>query len=38
LHQVRPVVDRVFPIEKAREALRHIESGTHFGKVVIQVS
>jgi NADPH:quinone reductase-like Zn-dependent oxidoreductase len=38
LHQVRPVVDRVFPIEKAREALRHIESGTHFGKIVIQVS
>jgi NADPH:quinone reductase-like Zn-dependent oxidoreductase len=38
LHQVRPVVDRVFPIEKAREALRHIESGAHFGKIVIQVS
>jgi len=38
LHQLRPVIDRVFPFEEAREALRHLEMGAHFGKVVIRVS
>jgi NADPH:quinone reductase-like Zn-dependent oxidoreductase len=37
LHKLRPVVDRVFPFDQAREALRHMESGAHFGKIVIQV-
>jgi NADPH:quinone reductase-like Zn-dependent oxidoreductase len=37
LHQLRPVVDRVFAFEEAPAALRHLESGAHFGKVVIRV-
>ncbi len=37
LHQLRPVVDRVFPFDDARGAYRHLESGAHFGKVVVQV-
>jgi NADPH:quinone reductase-like Zn-dependent oxidoreductase len=37
LHHMRPVVDRVFPFEEAREALRYLESGKHFGKIVIRV-
>lgn len=36
LHQLRPVIDRVFPFEQVREALRHMESGAHFGKIVIR--
>ena len=36
-HQLHPVVDRVFSFGEAREAYRHLESGTHFGKVVIRV-
>ncbi len=35
LHGLRPVVDRVFPFAEAGEALRYMESGTHFGKIVI---
>lgn len=35
-HQLRPVVDRVFGFEQANEAFRHLESGAHFGKVVIR--
>lgn len=35
LHGLRPVVDRVFPFAEVREALRHMESGSHFGKIVI---
>ena len=34
---IRPVLDRVFPFEDAVAALRHMESGAHFGKIVIQV-
>jgi NADPH:quinone reductase-like Zn-dependent oxidoreductase len=37
LHQLRPVIDRVFPMSDIRAALRHLESGAHFGKVVIRV-
>jgi NADPH:quinone reductase-like Zn-dependent oxidoreductase len=32
-----PVIDRVFPFEDAPDALRHMESGSHFGKIVIRV-
>lgn len=38
LHQLRPVVDRVWGLEQAPEALAYLESGAHFGKVVIRVS
>ncbi len=34
---LRPVVDKVFPFSEAREALATMESGSHFGKIVIQV-
>jgi len=36
-HQIKPVVDKVFPFEQALDALKYLESGSHFGKVVIQV-
>lgn len=36
LHQLRPVIDREFPFAEAREALKYLESGAHFGKVVIR--
>ncbi|WP_044965076.1 zinc-dependent alcohol dehydrogenase family protein [Sorangium cellulosum] len=35
LHGIRPVVDEVFPIERANEALAKLAAGKHFGKVVI---
>ncbi len=34
---LKPVVDRVFPFEQAIEALKYLESGAHFGKVVIAI-
>lgn len=36
LHGLKPIVDRVFPFEQAREALTYMESGAHFGKIVIR--
>ena len=35
LHGLRPVVDQVFPMADAAAAYRHLESGAHFGKVVV---
>jgi NADPH:quinone reductase-like Zn-dependent oxidoreductase len=37
-HRLRPVVDRVFDFGQAPEAFRHLESGTHFGKVCIRLA
>ena len=33
----KPVIDLVFPFGKAREAYEYLQSGQHFGKVVISV-
>lgn len=33
--KVRPVVDRVFPLESAAEAHRYMESNANFGKIVL---
>jgi NADPH:quinone reductase-like Zn-dependent oxidoreductase len=37
LHELRPVIDRVFPFGEAREALYHMESAVRFGKVVVRL-
>jgi len=37
-NQMRPIVDQVFPFEQSPQALTYLESGAHFGKVVINVS
>jgi NADPH:quinone reductase-like Zn-dependent oxidoreductase len=36
LHQIKPVIDRVFEFTEIRAALRHMESGAHFGKVCLR--
>jgi len=35
-HQLRPVIDRVFPFEEAGAAFRYYESASPFGKVIIE--
>lgn len=37
LHKMKPVVDRIFPFEEAKQALQLMESGGHFGKIVIKL-
>ena len=37
-HQLRPVVDRVFPFAQATQAYEYQMSGQHFGKVVIDIA
>lgn len=36
-HYLKPVVDKEFPFEEAKEAMKYMESGSHFGKVVIKI-
>jgi NADPH:quinone reductase-like Zn-dependent oxidoreductase len=33
--QIHPIIDRTFPLADAVAAFRHLESGSHFGKVVV---
>lgn len=35
--QIQPVIDRVFPFEKAKDALEYLAQGRAKGKVVVQV-
>jgi NADPH:quinone reductase-like Zn-dependent oxidoreductase len=37
LHKIKPVVDKVFSFDQAKEALQYMESGSHFGKIVIKL-
>jgi NADPH:quinone reductase-like Zn-dependent oxidoreductase len=36
VNQLRPVIDRTFAFDEARRAIEHLESGSHFGKIVIK--
>ncbi len=36
-HEIHPVIDRTFEFEDAPAAYEYLESGQHFGKVVIRV-
>ena len=35
VNETRPVIDRVFPFAEARAAYAYLQSGAHFGKIVI---
>jgi NADPH:quinone reductase-like Zn-dependent oxidoreductase len=37
LHQIGPVVDKVYPWTQAREAFAAMQAGEHFGKIVLEV-
>lgn len=37
-HEIKPVIDRVFKFEEAKEALEYLWKGEHFGKVVVKVT
>lgn len=38
LHELKPVVDRVFPFSETPEAFSYMAEGRHFGKVAIEIS
>ncbi len=34
---LKPVIDRIFEFEQASDALKYMESGSHFGKIVVRI-
>jgi len=34
-NKMKPIIDQVFPFQEAKDALKYLKSGNHFGKVVI---
>ncbi|KIZ45352.1 MULTISPECIES: NAD(P)-dependent alcohol dehydrogenase [Rhodopseudomonas] len=36
-HEIRPILDRSFALDKLADAFRYEESGAHFGKIVIEI-
>jgi NADPH:quinone reductase-like Zn-dependent oxidoreductase len=37
VNKLRPVIGKTFSFEQAREALQYMESGSHFGKIVLSL-
>ncbi len=37
VNQVHPIIDRVFPFAEAKDAYAYLQSGAHFGKIVMTV-
>lgn len=35
---LKPVIDKVFEFGEIKDALRHMETGAHFGKIVVKIS
>ncbi len=36
-NKIHPVIDRIFPFDKVQDAYEYMQSGKHFGKIVIQL-
>ncbi|MBC7900674.1 MAG: NAD(P)-dependent alcohol dehydrogenase [Saprospiraceae bacterium] len=37
VNKLKPVIDKVFAFGEVREALKYMESGSHFGKIVVRI-
>ncbi len=38
VNKLKPVVDRVFPLDEARQAMERMEAGQQFGKIALRIS
>jgi NADPH:quinone reductase-like Zn-dependent oxidoreductase len=36
-NRIHPIIDRTFPLTQAREALTHMQSANHYGKIVLDL-
>ncbi len=36
--KIKPVVDQIFPLEKIEDAVKRMEQGDQFGKIILQIS
>jgi zinc-binding alcohol dehydrogenase/oxidoreductase len=35
---IKPIIDKIFPLEQIEEAMTRMEQGGQFGKIVLQIS
>jgi NADPH:quinone reductase-like Zn-dependent oxidoreductase len=35
---LHPVIDQIFPVDQVQQAFHHMQSGSHFGKIVIRLA
>jgi NADPH:quinone reductase-like Zn-dependent oxidoreductase len=35
--KLKPVIDKIFAFDQVPEALKYFQSGSHFGKIVVQI-
>jgi zinc-binding alcohol dehydrogenase/oxidoreductase len=35
---IKPIIDKIFPLEQIGEAMQRMEQGDQFGKIVLQIS
>ncbi len=36
-NQIKPIIDKTFEFAEVKDALEHLESGSHFGKIVVKI-
>jgi NADPH:quinone reductase-like Zn-dependent oxidoreductase len=36
-NHIHPIIDRTFPLTQTREALAHMQTGNHFGKIILNL-
>jgi NADPH:quinone reductase-like Zn-dependent oxidoreductase len=34
---IKPVIDKTFAFDEVQDALKYMESGSHFGKIVVKI-
>ncbi len=37
-HSLQPVIDKTFAFDEAKDALKYMESASHFGKIVVKIN
>ena len=35
---IKPVIDKTFEFGEVKDALKYMESGSHFGKIVVRIA
>jgi NADPH:quinone reductase-like Zn-dependent oxidoreductase len=38
VNKLRPVIDEVFPLNRARDAMAKMEAGRQFGKIILRIA
>lgn len=36
-HNIRPVIDSCFPLERLKDSMLHLKTGQHFGKICVEI-